>query len=132
MQNVKNYNDLIDNNVIIPQYIIENNEVRELPAGPALSVTKDSAINPNVARSMMAQAILSQVKYHYNSVEDYSWNDNKVKKYVIMRRRNEIVVDETYDNYQFLAFYNKKDRDNFLKYNREEIEYYFMIKDFYI
>lgn len=57
---------------------------------------------------MMTHTILSQVKQYYKS------------------------VDETYDNYQFLAFYTKKDRDNFLKYNKEEIEYYFMLKEFYI
>lgn len=50
MENIKNYNDLIENRIIIPQYIIENNEIRELPIGLPLSVIKDSAVNANVAR----------------------------------------------------------------------------------
>lgn len=124
---IRNYNDLIENKIEIEQYSLWNDRITILEPSPASNITKDSAADENVARSMMAKAILSQVKKFYNYVNNDDWC-NYIKKYIILRQGNNIVVGETYSDYHFLAFYTENDRDEFLKYNREEIKYYFMIK----
>lgn len=124
---IRNYNDLIENKIEIEQYSLWNDRITILEPSPASNITKDSAADENVARSMMAKAILSQVKKFYNYIKNNDWCNN-IKKYIILRQGNNIIVGETYYDYHFLAFYTENDRDEFLKYNREEIEYYFMIK----
>lgn len=129
---IKTYQDLIDNHMDIKSYWINAvGEIECLPIRHATSNDKGIASSYKVAKSMQAMAMISQLMFFYGGeITNEEWEDPCIDKYTIER-------DCTYSNnigngvynvtYHFLAFHTSKQRDDFLKYNKQLVKDYLMI-----
>lgn len=126
---IRNYQDLIDNNIKLKGYWISPTSKIIDYASPAIkNYTEDMAATEKVAKSMLAMAMISQLMPYYGgAITDEEWNNGAFQKYVIKRYIDIIKVEDYYTAYHFLAFHTAKQRDEFLKYNERLIKNYLMI-----
>lgn len=131
---IKTYNDLIRykvaingyrfdaiNNTLISAEIIANNADKNLPK------------SEKVAKAILAMAQISQLMPYYGGeVTELDWNNEEIRKYYIAKRiditTNYAVISrgETVDEYYFLAFYSRLERDLFLENNGQLVYDYLM------
>lgn len=91
------------------------------------NICKNVAISKKVAKSMLAMAMISQLMPYYGgAIIDEEWQ-NTNSKYVIVKIRGTIHIDDFLSKYHFLAFHTAKQRNNFLKYNEQLVKDYLMI-----
>lgn len=78
---------------------------------------------------MLAMAMISQLMPYYGGeITKEEWkNDNKYKYIITFYKERIITVDWIDNNYYFLAFHTKEQRDEFLKYNEQLVKDYLMI-----
>ena len=83
------------------------------------------------AKSALAMAQISQImandKRFGGIVTDKEWNYDKIEKYCIIRRGNNIQVGHNFNLYHFLSFHTEEQRDLFLKENEDLVKDYLMI-----
>lgn len=83
------------------------------------------------AYSALAMARISQIMENdkrFGGVVTYAeWASAKTKKFTITRANNEIIKDEVFYTYNFLAFHTEEQRDLFLKENKDLVKDYLMI-----
>lgn len=93
--------------------------------------TKDTFATKKQAKSALAMAQISQIMANDErfggAVTDEEWNTDTDKKWTIVRRMNEAIIDSTYFKYCFLAFHTEVQRDLFLKENEDLVKDYLMI-----
>lgn len=131
---IKTYNDLIRykiatngyrfdaiNNTLISTEVIANNADKNLPK------------SEKVAKAILAMAQISQLMPYYGGeVTELDWNNEEIRKYYITKRiditTNYAVISrgETVDEYYFLAFYSRLERDLFLENNGQLVYDYLM------
>lgn len=131
---IKTYNDLIRykvaingyrfdaiNNTLISTEVIANNADKNLPE------------SEKVAKAILAMAQISQLMPYYGGeVTELDWNNEEIRKYYITKRiditTNYAVISrgETVDEYYFLAFYSRLERDLFLENNGQLVYDYLM------
>lgn len=131
---IKTYNDLIRHKVVINGYrfdainntlisteVIANNADKNLPE------------SEKVAKAILAMAQISQLMPYYGGeVTELDWNNEEIRKYYITKRiditTNYAVISrgETVDEYYFLAFYSRLERDLFLENNGQLVYDYLM------
>jgi len=82
------------------------------------------------ARSSQAMAQLSHIIKNDDRfggpITDVEWNNPHIRKYVIMRKGNDIDTD-WWNTYHFLAFHTSEQRNLFMKENMDLIRQYFML-----
>jgi len=88
--------------------------------------TRDQAI------SALAMARISQIIANDNRfggpITDEEWANDLINKFVIIRSLyGNIMTEQSFTRYHFLAFHTKEQRDLFLKENEDLIKDYFMI-----
>lgn len=125
---IRTYQDLIDAEKPIKGFYLGTN------GGllPCTTIASEFDINiatsEKIAKSMLAMAMISQLMPYYGGeITDEEWRNNLMIKYAIERVRNKIVIGSYYNNFCFLAFHTKEQRDNFLKYNEQLVKDYLMI-----
>lgn len=131
---IKTYNDLIRykvaingyrfdaiNNTLISAEVIANNADKNLPK------------SEKVAKAILAMAQISQLMPYYGGeVTELDWSNEEIRKYYITKRiditTNSAVISrgETVDEYYFLAFYSRLERDLFLENNGQLVYDYLM------
>lgn len=131
---IKTYNDLIKhkvaingyrfdaiNNTLISAEVIANNADKNLPK------------SEKVAKAILAMAQISQLMSYYGGeVTELDWSNEEIRKYYITKRiditTNHAVISrgETVDEYYFLAFYSRLERDLFLENNGQLVYDYLM------
>lgn len=83
------------------------------------------------AKSALAMARISQIiandERFGGAVTDEEWNESEPRKIVIVRKRNEIYLDYSYTNYEFLAFHTLEQCELFLEEYEDLIRDYFML-----
>lgn len=90
-----------------------------------------SKVNENIfkteeqALSSLAKAKLSQLLAEYNGDWKPDFTDRTCKKNVIVKRENEITLEELYITHTFLVFRTKQKAEKFLELHRELIEQYY-------
>ena len=128
---IKTYQDLIDNNIKINGYYI--NELSEILHDMDLSkddnyFKRNIAASEKVAKSMLAMAMISQLMpYHGGEVTDEDWKDTRITKWAIGRNCDKITLIPTIDISYFLSFYTLEQCRDFLEYNERLIKDYLMI-----
>lgn len=89
---------------------------------------KNVAASEKVAKSVLAMAMISQlIVYYGGAVTDEEWGEFTKHKFVIRREANIIATPTVSCHWSFLAFHNREQRDNFLKYNEQLVKDYLMI-----
>ena len=90
---------------------------------------KNLVTSEKICKSMLAMAQISQLMPYYGGeVTDEEWK-NKCCKYVMYHgKKNKILLSETTEYYEFLAFHTSKQRDSFLENNRQLVKDYLMIE----
>lgn len=126
---IRTYQDLIDNHKTINGYYIDmcahipktcNTEVKK--------EYKDIATSEKIAKSMLAMAMISQLMPYYGGeITKEEWNDANMLKYVIKNDRGKTWTTYVYTIRDYLAFHTSKQRDMFLKYNKQLVKDYLMI-----
>lgn len=131
---IKTYNDLIRykvaingyrfdaiNNTLISAEVIANNADKNLPK------------SEKVAKAILAMAQISQLMPYYGGeVTELDWSNEEIRKYYITKHiditTNHAVISrgETVDEYYFLAFYSRLERDLFLENNGQLVYDYLM------
>lgn len=128
---IRTYQDLIDNEVIIEEgyWIDEDSKICSTHCYSSMSSDKNMAASEKVAKSMLAMAMISQLMPYYGGeITKEEWkNDNKYKYIITFYKERIITVDWIDNNYYFLAFHTKEQRDEFLKYNEQLVKDYLMI-----
>lgn len=77
---------------------------------------------------MLAMAMISQLMPYYGGeISSEEWADESIAKYTIRNVKNQIVCENFFNFYYFLAFHKKEQRDEFLKYNEQLVKDYLMI-----
>ena len=83
------------------------------------------------AKSALAMARISQImandKRFGGVVTDEEWEHNESVKYVIQRGTKNIIKNDCYNLYHFLAFHTLEQRDLFLKENEDLVKDFLMI-----
>ena len=83
------------------------------------------------AESSLAMAQLSHIILHDSRfggpITDEEWNNPHMKKYVIMRKGNNIDTEWWITYYHFLAFRTSEQRDLFMEENMDLIRQYYML-----
>lgn len=126
---IRTYQDLIDNNKIISGYFISSADSKIIKDGKAVCKKshQNVASSEKVAKSMLAMAMISQLMPYYGgAITDEEWKDDSKIKYTIGRFKYAL-EGLSYNNYYFLAFHTKEQRDDFLKYNERLVKDYLMI-----
>ncbi len=125
---IRTYQDLITAEKSIKGYYIGTN------GGllPCTTIAREFDINiaasEKVAKSMLAMATISQLMPYYGGeITDEEWRNNLMIKYTIERVGNKIIIGSYANNFCFLAFHTKEQRDNFLKYNEQLVKDCLMI-----
>lgn len=114
-----------DLNAICGFYINANSQLR----GETTSYT--SELNKNIfkteeqALSCLAKAQLSQLLAEYNGDWKPDFTDGRDRKYIIIKYDNNIGIDWSYKNNDFLIFKTKEKAEKFLELHRELIEQYY-------
>lgn len=126
---IRTYQDLIDSSRnIFGYYIDSDSKINIAECNYFSEINKNIAISEKIAKSMLAMSMISQLMPYYGGIiTDEEWNNKNVVKHVIKRVNDEIRKDVHYDMFYLLAFHTEKQRDDFLKYNRQLIEDYLMI-----
>lgn len=127
--NIKTYNDLINNGVIINGTYIGEFGHPLATSCICSHQSKHIALNRKISKSMVAMAMISQMMPYYGGeITDDEWEDYDITKYCLIKRNKQIYNILTNKSlYHFLAFHTAKQRDNFLKYNRQLVKDYLMI-----
>lgn len=86
---------------------------------------KNVFLNKKYAKSALALAQISQLLPYYDTNID--WNDKNTTKYIIFRRRNEIVIDSYETICHLLAFKSREEAERFLRYNEQLVKDFFML-----
>lgn len=125
---IRTYRDLINNSQLIKGYWVNFlGAIESVPLKCATINTNHVASSEKVAKSMRAIAIISQLMPFYGKeIADKEWNNDN-KKFVLEKYCNQINSAEYYGTYRFLAFHTAKQRDDFIKYNKQLIKDYLMI-----
>jgi hypothetical protein len=83
------------------------------------------------SRSSQAMAQLSHIIKNDDRfggpITDEEWNNPHIRKYVIMRKENDIGTDWWNTYYHFLAFHTSEQRNLFMEENMDLIRQYFML-----
>lgn len=126
---IRNYQDLIDNNIKLKGYYITSmSEIIPYEIIAEKNFTENIATTEKIAKSMLAIAMISQLMSYYGgTITDEEWNNGIGDKYVIKRYGYNIKFEEYCTSYHFLAFHTAKQRDEFLKYNEQLVKDYLMI-----
>lgn len=127
---IRTYQDLIDNNKTMKGYWINSYSVITATRDfDSCNICRNVAISEKVAKSMLAMAQISQLMPYYGgAITDKEWKEtNWTTKYTIDRVEESIVKDSWSTKYHFLAFHTAKQRDEFLKYNKQLVKDYLMI-----
>lgn len=96
--------------------------------GNIIEGSKNVFASEKHAKYALAMAQISQLMPYYGSeITDEEWKDGDMDKYIIRKWENEINVDSFSSTYFFLAFHTEKQRDDFLKYNKQLVKDYLMI-----
>lgn len=127
---IRTYQDLIVNNKSISKgYWIDNDSIINDVYNYSITSLDDGniATSEKVAKSMLAMAMISQLMPYYGGeITNEEW-ETDINKYVIGRSKHEIDCDVWKSTYYFLAFHTEKQRDEFLKYNKQLVKDYLMI-----
>lgn len=126
---IKTYQDIIDNHMDIKScWLNAVGKIECLPIRHAISNDKNIAFSYEVAKSMQAMAMISQLMPFYGkAITNEEWKNGKICKYCLDRYNNQIEKDKVYWSYYFLAFHTSDQRDDFLKYNEQLVKDYLMI-----
>lgn len=126
---IRTYQDLIKIGKIIKgHYITAKGGIHYITSSTKYG-TEGIALSEKVAKSMLAMAMISQLMPYYGGeITKEEWkNDNKYKYIITFYKERIITVDWIDNNYYFLAFHTKEQRDEFLKYNEQLVKDYLMI-----
>lgn len=130
---IRTYQDLIDNKVKLEGFYIGTSSDlidSDLHSFDKTANTnnKNIASSEKVAKSMLAMAMISQlIVYYGGAVTDEEWRDFTKYKYIIRREDSRMNTLTVVSHWSFLAFHNREQRDNFLKYNEQLVKDYLMI-----
>lgn len=130
---IKTYDDLINNEVKISGYYTAGDSINELEPEIAHFANKDVATSEKIAKSMLAMAQISQLMPYYGGeISESDWDNQEIRKYYISKNIDittncmNICRGETVDDYYFLAFYSRLQRDLFLENNGQLVYDYLM------
>lgn len=127
---IKTYQDLINNQVECRGYYINTfSTIKEFSGRKfASNIDRNLAATEKVAKSMLAMAMISQLMPYYGGeISTKEWNNRTIIKYSIERDENKIIFEEYISSFHFLSFHTKKQRDEFIKYNKQLVKDYLMI-----
>lgn len=126
---IKTYRDLINNAIRLDGYYIDfSSKIQPRITEPAGGDQKNLAASVKVAKSMLAMAMISQLMPYYGGeITNEEWKGSIDDKFIIGRYGDEIRIDNYENNYYFLAFHTKEQRDKFLCYNEQLVKDYLMI-----
>lgn len=80
------------------------------------------------AKSALAMSQISQLMPYYGrAITDEEWGDTGMRKFTIVRHRNRVFFDTSFDFYRFISFRTEEQRDNFYKHNEQLVHDYLMI-----
>lgn len=124
---IRTYQDLIKNQIRISGYNINTNSSMSGVKVMSGLMNRRVAATEKVTKSMLAMAMISQLMPYYGgAITDEEWQ-NTNSKYVIVKIRGTIHIDDFLSKYHFLAFHTAEQRNNFLKYNERLVKDYLMI-----
>lgn len=126
---IKTYQDLIDHKKPLKGwYIRPGSEIVEISISTIEECDKNVALSKKIAKSMLAMATISQLMPYYGGeVTNEEWKDGYTNKFTIYKAGNEICIAKVHELYQFLAFHTEKQRNEFLRYNKQLVKDYLMI-----
>ena len=118
----KSWEEAFVGNNVSGYWVGPNGEIK-IANRTALRSDKNTFKYEEQAESMLAYAQLTQLMALpcYNGDWTPCWNSDQIK-YCIVRYDDEIVVDETFHNFEFLAFKSKEARDVFLENHLDLID----------
>lgn len=94
---------------------------------------RNIAASEKVAKSILAMAQISQLMPYYGGeISESDWDNQEIRKYYISKNIDittncmDICRGETVDDYYFLAFYSRLQRDLFLENNGQLVYDYLM------
>lgn len=127
---IKTYQDLIDNNILINGFWINNRcEINPYKVRCQKNFSEEVALSEKVAKSMLAMAMISQLMPYYGGeITDEEWKNSNLPKYVIYSNSKMLSGCSSYINYYYLAFHTPEQRDEFLKNNEQLVKSYLMIE----
>lgn len=112
-------------------YVADNSDVRPLGCVCNNSVNKNLFATKKQAQSMLAMAQLSQIiandERFGGPFTDKEWENEKIRKFAIIRSSGKIIKEWYYTYYTFLTFHTQEQRDLFLKENEDLIRQYYML-----
>lgn len=83
------------------------------------------------AKSALAMARISQIMANDERfggvVTDEEWKSGTIRKFIIVKTKNEITPDSAFITYNFLAFHTEEQRNLFLEENEDLVRDYLMI-----
>lgn len=129
-QKKKRWRDDIDR-FVSGYYIDSDSKIRKIVNRWNLSNAHDTFATQKQAKSALAMARISQIMANDERfggvITDEEWNNNDIRKYVIMRERDYIFPYLYYTFYHFLAFHTEEQRDTFLEENEDLVRDYLML-----
>lgn len=128
---IRTFQDLIENKAICKGYYINTySDIETISDGKFESMyDRNIAITKEIAKSMLAMAMISQLMPYYGeAITDKEWNNRSITKYSIERDENKIIFEEYRSSFHFLSFHTKEQRDEFIKYNKQLVKDYLMIE----
>ena len=128
-EEVKTWNDLIGKCKIQSSiYISTIGEIISSSSYGAYSNNdRNLFIDKKHAKSALAMAQISQLMPYYGgAITDKEWGD-LTAKHIIARNNKKIILRTNTNPFSFLAFHTRRQRDLFLRYNRELVKEYLMI-----
>lgn len=125
---IRTYQDLINNKHTVEGFkICENSNI--VPVfGIACMSDRNMASSEKIAKSMLAISMISQLMYYYGgAITEKEWQDRNVTKYIIYRKKNEIMFGRHSTLYNFLAFHKLEQMEEFMRYNQQLVKDYLML-----
>ena len=131
VQVIKTWEDLIGTH--IPEsskFIDHRSNIGGHTARVMLDVDKNMFIDDRHAKSALAMAQISQLMPYYGgAITDEEWGNSSTIKHDIVRMEGKLDYAASFGECVFLAFHTTEQRDKFLKYNRQIVCDYLMIKN---
>ena len=125
---VKTWEDLINRDLSSSSKYITSWSFIQGAVGDKFSHNdKNCFIDYKHAKSALAMAQISQLMPYYGgAITDKEWGD-LTAKHIIARNNKKIILRTNTNPFSFLAFHTRRQRDLFLRYNRELVKEYLML-----
>ena len=125
VREIKTFGDLTS---VSGYYIDTNSQIKSIQEAPADEYVYNVFSTKKQAKSALAMAQISQlIPYYGGEITDEEWKDGSTYKYVIYRDGDKLLTYEVCSFFHFVAFHNREQRSEFLKYNERLVKDYLMI-----